>query len=56
MVEDIEAKGRDMLFRIYGPLQPWFDKTWHPADRVGEVVKWFQSSGVRGIMELGEIL
>jgi hypothetical protein len=22
-----------MLFRLYGPLEPWFDKTW----RVGEV-------------------
>jgi hypothetical protein len=22
-----------MLFRLYGPLPPWFDKTW----RVGEV-------------------
>jgi hypothetical protein len=22
-----------MLFRLYGPLDPWFDKTW----RVGEV-------------------
>jgi hypothetical protein len=24
---------RNMLFRLYGPLEPWFDKTW----RVGEV-------------------
>jgi len=20
-----------MLFRLYGPLQPWFDKTWRPG-------------------------
>ena len=20
------------LFRLYGPLQPWFDKTWRPGD------------------------
>jgi hypothetical protein len=21
-----------MLLRLYGPLQPWFDKTWMPGD------------------------
>jgi hypothetical protein len=20
------------LFRIYGPLEPWFDKTWRPSE------------------------
>jgi hypothetical protein len=21
-----------ILFRLYGPLEPWFDKTWRPGD------------------------
>ncbi len=32
-VQTIPGKGWNMLFRLYGPLDPWFDKTW----RVGEV-------------------
>jgi hypothetical protein len=20
------------LFRLYGPLEPWFDKTWRPGE------------------------
>jgi len=20
------------LFRVYGPLDPWFDKKWYPGD------------------------
>jgi hypothetical protein len=31
--QTIPGKGWNMLFRLYGPLDPWFDKTW----RVGEV-------------------
>jgi hypothetical protein len=31
--QTIPGKGWNMLFRLYGPLAPWFDKTW----RVGEV-------------------
>jgi hypothetical protein len=30
--QTIPGKGWNALFRLYGPLQPWFDKTW----RVGE--------------------
>lgn len=30
---NIPGNGWNMLFRLYGPLDPWFDKTW----RVGEV-------------------
>ena len=26
------SKGWFTLFRFYGPLQPWFDKTWKPGD------------------------
>jgi len=25
-------KGWNMILRLYGPLQPWFDKTWRPGE------------------------
>jgi len=31
--QTIPGKGWNMLFRLFGPLESWFDKTW----RVGEV-------------------
>jgi len=31
-VQTIPGKGWNMLWRIYGPLPPWFDKTWRPGD------------------------
>ena len=31
-VQTISGKGWNMLFRVYGPLDPWFDKTWRPGD------------------------
>ena len=31
-IQTIPNKGWNMLFRLYGPLQPWFDKTWRPSD------------------------
>jgi hypothetical protein len=27
-VQTIPGKGWNVLFRLYGPLQPWYDKTW----------------------------
>jgi len=27
-IQTIPGKGWNMLFRLYGPLDPWFDKTW----------------------------
>ncbi len=27
-VQTLPGKGWNMLFRLYGPLDPWFDKTW----------------------------
>jgi hypothetical protein len=27
-IQTVPAKGWNMLFRLYGPLEPWFDKTW----------------------------
>lgn len=29
--------GWNVLLRLYGPLEPWFDKSWKPGD--AEVVK-----------------
>ncbi len=31
-LQTIPGKGWNMLFRLYGPLQTWFDKTWRPGD------------------------
>jgi hypothetical protein len=34
-IQTLPGKGWNMLFRLYGPLEPWFDKTW----RLGEFVE-----------------
>ncbi|UXP31017.1 DUF1254 domain-containing protein [Reichenbachiella agarivorans] len=31
-LQSVDGKGFFVLFRLYGPLQPWFDKTWQPGD------------------------
>jgi hypothetical protein len=31
-VQTMPGKGWNTLIRLYGPLQPWFDKTWKPGD------------------------
>ncbi len=31
-VQTLPGKGYLVLLRLYGPLQPWFDKTWKPGD------------------------
>ena len=31
-IQTVPGKGWNMLFRLYGPLAPWFDKTWRPSD------------------------
>jgi hypothetical protein len=31
-VQTVPGKGWNVLFRLYGPLQPWFDKTWRPGE------------------------
>ncbi|KAA0918404.1 DUF1254 domain-containing protein [Dietzia sp. ANT_WB102] len=30
--ETVPGKGWFAIFRLYGPLQPWFDKTWRPGE------------------------
>lgn len=31
-VQTMPAKSYSVLLRLYGPLEPWFDKTWRPGD------------------------
>ncbi len=31
-IQTMPNKGYNVLLRLYGPLQPWFDKTWKPGD------------------------
>ncbi|MBP8753576.1 MAG: DUF1254 domain-containing protein [Chitinophagales bacterium] len=31
-LQSVSGKGFFVLFRLYGPLEPWFDKTWQPGD------------------------
>ena len=30
-IQTVESKGFLLIFRLYGPLEPWFDKTWRPG-------------------------
>lgn len=31
-IQTMSGKGYLVLLRLYGPLEPWFDKTWKPGD------------------------
>jgi hypothetical protein len=31
-VQTISGKGWNVILRLYGPLEPWFDKSWKPGD------------------------
>ncbi|MBD9371024.1 DUF1254 domain-containing protein [Rhizobium sp. ARZ01] len=31
-VQTIPGKGFNAMLRLYGPLEPWFDKTWRPGE------------------------
>jgi hypothetical protein len=31
-VQTRPGKGWNTLFRLYGPLEPWFKRTWKPGD------------------------
>ena len=31
-VQTVPGKGWNVLFRLYGPLEPWFNKTWRPGE------------------------
>jgi hypothetical protein len=30
--QTVPGKGWNVIFRLYGPLEPWFDKTWKPGE------------------------
>jgi hypothetical protein len=31
-VQTVPGKGWNTILRLYGPLEPWFDKTWRPGE------------------------
>lgn len=31
-IQTVPGKGWSVLLRLYGPLEPWFDKTWQPGE------------------------
>ena len=31
-IQTVPEKGWFAILRLYGPLEPWFDKTWRPGD------------------------
>jgi len=31
-VQTMPGKGYNLLLRLYGPLEPWFNQTWQPGD------------------------
>jgi hypothetical protein len=31
-VQTMPGKGYNLILRLYGPLQPWFNQTWQPGD------------------------
>ena len=33
-IQTVPGKGWNVILRLYGPLEPWFDKTWRPGDIV----------------------
>jgi len=33
-IQTVPEKGWNMLFRLYGPLEPWFDKSWKLPDPI----------------------
>ena len=33
-IQTVPGKGWNTVLRLYGPLEPYFDKTWRPGDIV----------------------
>jgi len=31
-IQTVPGKGWFAMLRFYGPLEPWFDKSWRPGD------------------------
>ena len=37
-VQTLPEKSFNLLYRTYGPLEPWFDKSWKPGNLDGSFV------------------
>jgi len=46
-VQTVPGKGWNVLFRLYGPDEAWFDKTWKP----GEIEPVTKPGGAGGLIE-----
>lgn len=33
-IQTVPGKGWNTIFRLYGPLEPWFEKTWKPGEPI----------------------
>ncbi len=31
-IQTVPGKGWCVILRLYGPVEPWFDKTWQPGE------------------------
>jgi hypothetical protein len=31
-IQTLPGKGWNTVLRLYGPLEPWFDRTWRPSE------------------------
>ena len=31
-IQTVPGKGWNTILRLYGPLEPWYDKTWRPGE------------------------
>jgi len=31
-IQIVPGKGWDVILRLYGPLEPWFNKPWRPGE------------------------
>jgi hypothetical protein len=38
-VQTVPGRGWNTILRLYGPLEPWFNKTWRPGDRTTAVIR-----------------
>ncbi len=46
-IRTVPGKGWFAMFRLYGPLQPWFDRTWTPDDLVTEAATVKTNKGMK---------
>jgi hypothetical protein len=31
-IQTVAGKGWSTMFRLYGPIEPWFDRAWRPGE------------------------